>query len=260
MRHRSNLIFALAFTLLLTLPVAVRPVPADAASLSCGICSATTLADLNLRDSPSLSASVLLVMPAGSNVTWDATQGNSDGFVAITYDGVSGWAHSDYLDLQANRTAPGFPIGSSVMVNTTILNMRALAMLGSNVIGVLPYGTQGTVLEPPIPVDGYLWHRVDFGPTYGAGWVAGELLIQTSDNGGFVIGDTVVVTSGPLNYRAEPTIGASVLEVLAVGIEGAIVDGPIYQSGYTWYQLGLPGYGPDGAAPGWVAGEFLSRR
>ena len=67
----------------------------------------------------------------------------------------------------------------------------------------------------------------------------------------------VVVADGRLNYRSDPAIGASVLEVLPEGTEGAILDGPIYADGWTWYQIGLPGYGPDGQVPGWSAGEFL---
>ena len=45
--------------------------------------------------------------------------------------------------------------------------------------------------------------------------------------------------------------------MLPGGTEGAVLDGPVSADGYEWYQLGLPGYGPDGATPGWVAGDYL---
>ncbi|MCC6791760.1 MAG: SH3 domain-containing protein, partial [Thermomicrobiales bacterium] len=64
---------------------------------------------------------------------------------------------------------------------------------------------------------------------------------------------------GELNYRTDPSTGGDVIEVLADGTEGAILDGPVYADGYTWYQLGVPGYGPDGETPGWVAGEYLAQ-
>lgn len=258
MRHRMSIIFAIALAVLFVLPAAVQPATIDARS--CGPCPATTTDHLNLRAGPSLSDTVLLVIPAGSQVEWDPSQGEVNGYVAVTYAGVSGWAHGDYLDRNdGGDPGNGFPSGSLVMVNTDALNVRASAGLGGQVLAVAFYGAQGTVLEPPIPVDGYLWHRIDFGSSIGTGWVAGDFLAYVSSGGGFVIGEMVTVVDGPLNYRTEPYVGAPVLEVLATGTEGAILDGPVYAGGYTWYQLGLPGYGPDGAAPGWVAGEFLAR-
>lgn len=319
MRLRFTLVFAFALAALFMLPAAVQPATTEARS--CGPCPATTTDHLNLRASPSLSAAVLTVIPAGTDVEWDPSQGEVSGFVAVTYAGISGWAASDYLSLAPHaatttaalnlRNSPsldaavilvmppganvtvisgpsngfysvdyggtvgwaygdyltidqqgggGFPAGSLVMVNTDVLNVRASASLAGGLLQVVAFGTQGTVLEPPIPADGYLWHRVDFGSSIGAGWVAGEYLAYVSGGGGFSMGDMVVVVDGPLNYRTDPWVGAGVLEVLATGTEGAILDGPVYDGGYTWYQLGLPGYGPDGAAPGWVAGEFLGYR
>jgi len=77
------------------------------------------------------------------------------------------------------------------------------------------------------------------------------------DTGGFGIGQRVVTTDA-LNYRTAPGLGAGIITVLPAGTAGGVLDGPVAADGYTWYQLGLPGYGPDGATPGWVAGEFLA--
>jgi uncharacterized protein YraI len=318
MRSTIKPLFALVLVAGLALPVAWRP--ADVAARSCGPCPGTTTAALNLRAGPSLSDEVLLVMPAGASVEWDNFQGEVNGYVAVTYDGVSGWAHRDYLQLYpgfATTTAglnlrsdpsldagvilvmpagsqvttlggptngyysvdyngtvgwahgaflafgesgpveDGFPTGTTVVVNTDALNLRDAPGLSGGVLDVLPWGAQGAVLEPPVPADGYVWYRVDFDSSYGVGWVAGGFLASGSSGGGFGIGDMVVVVDGPLNYRTDPAIGAEVLEVLPEGTEGAILDGPVYADGWTWYQIGLPGYGPDGQTPGWAAGEFL---
>jgi len=55
----------------------------------------TTTANLNLRAEPSISASVLLVMPEGATVAvlgvW------SNGFRKVSYKGMTGWAHASYL-------------------------------------------------------------------------------------------------------------------------------------------------------------------
>lgn len=75
--------------------------------------------------------------------------------------------------------------------------------------------------------------------------------------GGFAVGAGVVTTAA-LNYRVEPSLGAAIIAVLAAGTRGAILDGPVAADGYGWYRLGVAGHGPDGAAPGWVAGEYLA--
>jgi uncharacterized protein YraI len=253
--HSIKLFFAVALIAALALPVALRPAPV--AAVSCGPCPATTTADLNLRAGPGPDAAILLVMPAGAQVT--TLSGPTDGFFSVQYEGGTiGWAHGAYLDLdEQGAIGDGFPTGTVVMVDTDGLNLRDAPGLDGDVLDVLPWGTEGTVLEPPMSGDGYRWHRADFGSAHGAGWVAGGFLGAVSADGGFALGDTVVVVDGPLNYRPDPAIGAGVLEVLSEGTAGAILGGPIYADGWTWYQLGLPGYGPDGEAPGWVAGEFL---
>jgi uncharacterized protein YraI len=72
-----------------------NPVPND---------SATTTATLNLRAGPSLSDSVLTVMPFGSNV---AVTGNSqNGFYPVAYNGNNGWASGDYLSFGGSSPNP----------------------------------------------------------------------------------------------------------------------------------------------------------
>ena len=74
---------------------------------------------------------------------------------------------------------------------------------------------------------------------------------------GFREGD-IMVTTTVLNYRSQPTLNGGIIMVLAEGTQGAIYEGPYAADGYNWYSLGLPGFGPDGQAPGWVAGEYLT--
>jgi uncharacterized protein YraI len=218
---------------------------------------ATTTAPLNLRADPSLNAEILLVMPEGATamVLW----GPQNGYFSVRYDDrVTGWAHGDYLLLNEQAGDGGtFPTGTLVTVATDQLNLRWAPSLNADVIGVLSFGAEGIVLEPPSAADGYVWQRVDFGTAYGAGWVATAYLVGAGASAGFAIGDAVVVVDGPLNYRTDPTLAGGIIEALWKGTEGAILAGPIYADGWTWYQLGIPGYGPDGNTPGWVAGEFL---
>lgn len=56
---------------------------------------AVTTSALNLRSDASLSATVLVVMPAGATVT--VTGGGQNGFLPVTYAGQNGWASADFL-------------------------------------------------------------------------------------------------------------------------------------------------------------------
>ena len=222
-----------------------RPTPV--AAVSCGPCPATATADLNLRAGPSLSATVLRVIPPGAALSWDPFQTGSGGFVAVSYDSTAGWAHGDYLLL--------FPTWATV---TASLNLRTGPGLGATVLDVMPPGAQVQVLGGPD--NGFFSVRYD----QTAGFAFADYLdvVAAPPNpppagDGFGIGEQVVTTAA-LNYRTGPGTGYAVITVLASGTRGALLDGPVVAGGYTWYALGLPGYGPDGATPGWVAGEFLA--
>lgn len=246
MRHPVRLILTALLGSLLALPLLG---PAPAAALSCGPCPATATADLNLRAGPSLSAEVLRVIPAGAGLERDNFTDPVDGFVPVTYDGTEGWAFGAYLLL--------FP---SFATTTADLNLREDPSLGAEVLAVMPSGTQVEVLGGP--ENGFFSVRYEQRTT---GWASANYLDleertgppPPSSGGEFEIGDLVVTTTA-LNYRTEPSLDAAVVKVLSTGTQGGILDGPVSADGYTWYQLGLPGYGPDGATPGWVAGEFLT--
>ena len=64
-----------------------------------------TTAALNLRSSGSTNASVLRVMPNGATVTVRATSG-ANAWVAVSFSGYDGWAHTSYL-VPANNGGGG---------------------------------------------------------------------------------------------------------------------------------------------------------
>ncbi len=57
---------------------------------------ATTTAALNLRAEPSTSARILTVMPSGARVK--LLDGYSNGFRKVSYNGLTGWAYTAYLN------------------------------------------------------------------------------------------------------------------------------------------------------------------
>ena len=57
---------------------------------------ATTTADVNLRSAPSLSASILAVIPSGTRVRLNPEANNN--FRGVEYNGANGWVRTDYLN------------------------------------------------------------------------------------------------------------------------------------------------------------------
>lgn len=55
-----------------------------------------TIANLNLRSGPSVDDQVKQTMPNGSEVTVRETSGDN-GWIAISFNGYSGWGHTSYL-------------------------------------------------------------------------------------------------------------------------------------------------------------------
>lgn len=66
-----------------------------------------TTANLNLRKGPSTTATVLRVMPDGSIVTVRQTSG-SNAWVAVKWNGYSGWAHTSYLVKVGSNNVAGY--------------------------------------------------------------------------------------------------------------------------------------------------------
>ena len=99
--RRGGLSF-LAGVLVLTGVGAVVLAPAHTALAATG----TATADVNLRAGPGEEYEALIVIPAGAGVSIDGDAVN--GYVPVTYAGVSGWAAADLLavDVEAAAAAP----------------------------------------------------------------------------------------------------------------------------------------------------------
>ena len=166
MRRTTPPILALALAALLALPAAVRPAPA--AALSCGPCPAVAAEQVNLRDAPSLDSTVLRLIPAGAELQWVADPPPVAGYVPVIYEGITGWAHDDYLLL--------YPASATTLA---AVNRREAPGLASPVVGVVPAGASLLLLNGPRHADGRAWYQVfdqsALGGTPG-GWVAGDYL------------------------------------------------------------------------------------
>ena len=212
--------------------------PQPAAALSCGPCPATTTDRLNLREGPSLSDDVILVMPAGAELEYDNFEGETNGFVSVNYHGTDGWAHTDYLYL--------FPMNATT---TARLNIREDPSLSADVVEVMPAGANVVLLSGP--ESGFFAVRYQERVT---GWAHSDYLELGGGGGGgdFSPGDEVVVDTDALNLRSGPGLDEDVIEVLYTGKLLVVLDGPESADGYSWYEVDTY------AGTGYVAGTYLA--
>lgn len=126
---------------------APAPAPAPQPQPAPAVGTATTTVALHLRSGPGSWNASLAVMPAGATVTVTGTA--RDGWLPITYNGISGWSASQFLQTgSAPAPAPDpqpAPPASSSMVATTNLNMRSGPSLSNAVITVIPAGSAVSV-------------------------------------------------------------------------------------------------------------------
>jgi N-acetylmuramoyl-L-alanine amidase len=130
---------------------------------------------LNVRDTSSLTGSVLETIAFGDTVTDLGESDSADGYTwseIETASGTTGWVVADYLTSDSSQLA--LTIDAVATVNTDELNLRDTASLSGSVIGTLATGDTVTILSASEAADGYLWYEVD--STLGTGWVAGEFL------------------------------------------------------------------------------------
>lgn len=108
--------------------------------------SGTVTELLNLRIGPSSGQRAILVLPAGASVTVTGT--SSNGYLAVTYGGYSGYAHRDWIRTSsapppvapAPTVAPGKPTTTGTGKVTEALNLRSQANTSSSVLVVMPAG------------------------------------------------------------------------------------------------------------------------
>lgn len=121
---------------------------------------------LNLRSGPSTGHGVVAVMPRGASVS--LTSDGSNGFVGVTYNGMSGYAFAEYLSTGSAATpdpapepdqepapnpgAGSVPVGDTVVDTAAVLsglNMRTGPSTSYDVVTVLPNGANVDIMGDP---------------------------------------------------------------------------------------------------------------
>ena len=115
-----------------SVPTTPTPPPSTGAT---GPAKVTT--SLNLRSGPGTSFGVVTVMPRGAVVS--LTGETSNGYLGLTYNGASGYAAEQYLEIGAAAPPASSGVGTATVIDGT-LNLRAQASTSSAVLLVLPDG------------------------------------------------------------------------------------------------------------------------
>jgi uncharacterized protein YraI len=104
-------------------------IPTTGVAQECMDCVRYAATELNLRQDPSLDAPVLHIVPTGSSLE-QAAGDETNGYVPVNYDGVSGWVIVEGLAPSAEEAGVGAAAAAPSAPTTTSADARvALAPL-----------------------------------------------------------------------------------------------------------------------------------
>ncbi len=207
----------------------------------------TTTTRVNLRAGPGTDYTVLLVIPSGATVS--TTGEVQNGYSRLTYDGVTGWSASQYLEGSA-------ALGTAVV--SANLNLRSGPGTTYPVLLVIPNGSTVTITSAE--QNGF------YGVEY-----AGVRGYASSNYLQLDISQTATVVGGGLNLRTGPGTTYPVLLVMPDGatvtITGALQTGyyPVVYNGTAGYasadylQIGSAPPPPPVSTPGWTTANLNLR-
>jgi len=136
---------------------------------------------LNLRSSPSTSASVVAVLPTDTSARILAGPRSANGYTwwQIRTGRGTGWAVENWLvktsGTSSAATPSGYAAGASLVVSDGPLNMRTGPTTSNGVVAILPTGSRITVVSGPTSGSGYTWYQVR-STQYGTGWVVSNFV------------------------------------------------------------------------------------
>jgi len=193
---------------------------------------------LNLRATASADGSIVDELPDGATVS--LTGQSIDGFLSVSYQGTSGWASAEFLDVGGPAAEPLAP----VKVIDGALNLRSTASTEAEVLQVLDDGAE--LFLTGEYSGGYL--GVTFDGT--SGWAFASYLapIDGAPAGPAESAKTATVIDGALNLRAEASDASDVLTEIPDGATVTLL-------GQT--ENGFSAISFDGAE-GWAATTYLS--
>jgi uncharacterized protein YgiM (DUF1202 family) len=215
---------------------------------------------LNLRGAASTSAQILSSFAIGTELCITGGPTRANGYEWYQVSG--GWVAGDFCTLIraggcGSSTTPGlFTVNDRIGVAEGPLNIRSTPTTQAAVVGDYATGAELCVLEGPVRAEVFEWYRVSAQGK--AGWIAGNYCrlvtangcSSTPERGRFAANDRIYIAVPELNFRAAPSLTASIINVLTTGAEACVVSGPRYADNLDWYRVRTAG------REGWIAGQY----
>jgi uncharacterized protein YgiM (DUF1202 family) len=211
--------------------------------------TATTTANLNLRQEASLRGKILRVMPKGTAVT--VLDNSNSGWVKVqTSSGTQGWCSRQYLTISGSSTSTDSnSTTSSITARTTAyLHLRTGPGLSNPVILTMSKGLAVTVLDNSNPD----WVRVCT-PSGTLGWCSRQYLTisdsSSSTESNSTASSMTARTTDYLNLRTGPGLSNRVILTMSKGLTVTVLD----HSNSDWFKVRTPS-----GTQGWCSRRYLT--
>lgn len=248
-----------------TPPATSAPTPAPVITPTPVATNGKVTESLNLRSQPNTSSQVLVVMPAGAKIT--LTGKSSGDFLAVQYNGKSGWAHKDWIsitastpptDLKPQPEAPVQPPVTSISGTgrtTDNLNLRAQPNTNSAILVTMKAGSTITLTGETSG----LFYKVTYNGQTGwahRDWIEQIATTVTSTSAAQTT-DAVILRSGPsTSYRRIMVVPANKVVTLtgqqSNGYHSASYEGHVGWIFTTYLTMDAAGTGLPVVSPGSV--------
>jgi len=180
-----------------------------------------TTARVNLREGPGTQATVITVLPSGSQgpVLGGPQTANGMSWWQVQMPSGTGWVAAPYL--ARTGVAPTATVTRTPSTSPVATQTRT------------PSITRTTTTTPTVT------RAPSITPTVGSCGTLGY-------------GDIARATTS-VNLRSTPSTSGTIIRTLSEGERGTVRGGPVSANGYTWCQLQF------GSVTGWVASQYLAR-
>lgn len=217
---------------------------------------------LNLRSSPSTSATVVARLPIGTTGTVLAGPTSASGYTwyQIATSLGTGWAAAEFMDGPPVTATPTVTPTGSASASATVTPTgpgsttptAGVATTSTPTFTVTPTRTASqTATRTVTPtasmtLSATITSTTTITPTR-------TPTSQSTPWGGFAPGDGARVNVSSLNLRSTPSTTGTVLTTLGLGATGVVVESSVLSGGFHWIRITV------GAFTGYAAGEYLTR-
>ena len=181
----------------------------------------TSASSLRIRQSPSLSSSIISSLSKNTKIN---TLGKVGNFYKISYNGKTGYVYSSYVnigDSNSNATSTATATGVAGIITTQHLNVRVGAGLNYPVTTVIRLGNKVTMYEK---TNGF--YKINYGGK--TGYISEQYVKKASatTNSTSSVSTPVLtstgtgnVTASSLNMRKTASMGSSIMGIIKKGLK-----------------------------------------